>query len=57
VTTGQTTKQVLDADPEMAYLIDHLPDYILWRAEPDSSEDRPVVRVIEIIEGRFVDRA
>jgi hypothetical protein len=51
-----TTKQILDADPEIAYLIDNIPD-VIWRAAPESTEDHPVVTLVEVIEGRFVNPA
>lgn len=39
----------------MAYLIDHLPDDVLWRATPFSTEEHPIVEYVEVIIGKFVD--
>lgn len=52
-----TTKQKLEADPHMGYLIDELPDWVIWRALPTGTEECPMVEVIPVITGVFRDPA
>lgn len=52
---AKTTKQILDDDPEMGRLIDSLPEDLLWRAEPQSTEGHPVATIIPVITVRFVN--
>lgn len=51
---AKTTKQILDDDPQIGYPIDNCPD-VIWRTDPDSTDEHPIATLVEIIEGRFVD--
>lgn len=51
-----TTRQLLEAEPELAYFIDESNEVKKWGANPGSTEERPVVdiEVYESIEVRYV---